>query len=74
MGATRTASPVLSSDSTKTPHIVAGGPIQFAENGDNLGASSAMVQIREGLAKVIYPKQMAEVQAVYPIPKLWERG
>jgi branched-chain amino acid transport system substrate-binding protein len=55
-------------------HIVAGGPIQFAENGDNLGASSAMVQIREGLAKVIYPKPMSEVQAVYPIPKLWERG
>ena len=57
-----------------TNHIVAGGPIQFAENGDNLGASSAMVQIREGLAKVIYPKEMAEVSAVYPIPKLWERG
>ena len=57
-----------------TNHIVAGGPIQFAENGDNLGASSAMVQIRNGLAKVIYPKPMGEIQAVYPIPKLWERG
>ncbi len=57
-----------------TDHIVAGGPIQFAENGDNLGASSAMVQIREGRARVMYPKSMAEVQPVYPIPKLWERG
>lgn len=57
-----------------TNHIVAAGPIRFDENGENLGASSALVQIRDGLAKVIYPKEMAEVQAVYPIPKLWERG
>jgi branched-chain amino acid transport system substrate-binding protein len=57
-----------------TDHIVAGGPIRFADNGDNTGASSAMVQIREGRARVIYPKEMAEVQPVYPIPRLWERG
>lgn len=55
-------------------HIISGGPIQFDEHGDNLGASTAMVQIREGRARVVVPKQMAEIQVVYPIPKLWERG
>ena len=55
-------------------HITSGGPIQFDEHGDNGGASSAMVQIREGRARVIVPKEFAELQPVYPIPKLWERG
>jgi branched-chain amino acid transport system substrate-binding protein len=55
-------------------HVVSGGPIQFDENGDNVGASSSMVQIRDGRPKVIFPKESAEVQPVYPIPKLWERG
>ena len=55
-------------------HIVSGGPIQFDEHGDNVGASSAMVQVRETRPRVIYPKEMAEGQPVYPIPKLWERG
>jgi hypothetical protein len=32
------------------------------------------VQIRDGRPKVIFPKESAEVQPVYPIPKLWERG
>jgi branched-chain amino acid transport system substrate-binding protein len=54
--------------------IISGGPVQFDENGDNIGASSAMVQIRQGRPRVIYPKEMAEVQPAYPIPKLWERG
>jgi branched-chain amino acid transport system substrate-binding protein len=56
-----------------TDHIVSSGPIQFDEHGDNVNASTAMVQIREGRPRVIVPKQMAEVQPVYPIPKLWER-
>jgi len=55
-------------------HVVSGGPIQFDESGDNVGASSSMVQIRDGRPKVIFPKEAAEVQPVYPIPKLWERG
>jgi len=55
-------------------HITSGGLIQFDEHGDNVGASSAMVQIREGRARVIVPREFAELQAMYPIPKLWERG
>lgn len=55
-------------------HVISGGPIQFDEHGDNVGASTAMVQIREGRPRVVFPKEMAEVQVVYPIPKLWERG
>jgi branched-chain amino acid transport system substrate-binding protein len=55
-------------------HVISGGPIQFDQNGDNTGASTAMVQIREGRARVVLPKEFAEVSAVYPIPRLWERG
>jgi branched-chain amino acid transport system substrate-binding protein len=55
-------------------HVISSGPIQFDERGDNVGASTAMVQIREGRARVVFPKEMAEVQVVYPITKLWERG
>ncbi|HSB67840.1 MAG TPA: ABC transporter substrate-binding protein [Candidatus Methylomirabilis sp.] len=55
-------------------HIISGGNIQFDERGDNPGASTAMVQIREGRARVVIPKEFAELQVVYPIPKLWERG
>ncbi len=55
-------------------HVISGGNIQFDERGDNPGASTAMVQIRDGRPRVVYPKPMAEVQVVYPIPKLWERG
>jgi branched-chain amino acid transport system substrate-binding protein len=55
-------------------HVLSGGPIQFDERGDNVGASTAMVQIRDGRPRVVYPKPMAEFPVVYPIPKLWERG
>jgi branched-chain amino acid transport system substrate-binding protein len=55
-------------------HVISGGNIQFDDHGDNIGASTAMVQIREGRARVVQPKEMAEVKVVYPIPKLWERG
>jgi branched-chain amino acid transport system substrate-binding protein len=55
-------------------HVISGGNIQFSENGDNLGASTAMIQVREGRARVVLPKEFGEVQAIYPVPKLWERG
>jgi branched-chain amino acid transport system substrate-binding protein len=55
-------------------HVISGGNIQFSENGDNIGASTAMIQVREGRSRVVLPKESAEVQAVYPVPKLWERG
>jgi branched-chain amino acid transport system substrate-binding protein len=55
-------------------HVISSGPIQFDERGDNIGASTAMVQIRAERPRVVFPKEMAEVQVVYPIPKLWERG
>ena len=55
-------------------HVISGGNIQFDEHGDNIDASTAMIQIREGRARVVIPKEFAELQVVYPIPKLWERG
>ncbi|HSC70143.1 MAG TPA: ABC transporter substrate-binding protein [Candidatus Methylomirabilis sp.] len=55
-------------------HVISGGNIQFSENGDNIGASTAMIQVREGRSRVVLPREFAEVQAVYPVPKLWERG
>ncbi len=55
-------------------HVTSGGNIQFSENGDNIGASTAMIQIREGRARVVLPKEMAEVDLKYPVPQLWQRG
>jgi len=55
-------------------HVISGGNIQFSENGDNIGASTAMIQVREGRSRVVLPKEMAEVDLKYPVPQLWERG
>ncbi|MBI3089235.1 MAG: ABC transporter substrate-binding protein [Candidatus Tectomicrobia bacterium] len=54
--------------------IMAGGPIKFAPNGDNVNAASAMVQVLQGRARTIWPKAIAEVPFRFPAPQLWERG
>jgi branched-chain amino acid transport system substrate-binding protein len=51
-----------------------GGPVIFDENGDNINASSAMVQVLEGKVKVVLPKEASEADYVFPVPQLWERG
>jgi len=50
-----------------------GGPIQFDEGGDNIGAGSAIVQIQEGKSKCVYPSEFALAKAIYPAPKWEER-
>lgn len=51
-----------------------GGPVQFAANGDNLNAASAMIQVLKGEVKVVLPKEAAEADYIFPAPQLWERG
>ena len=61
-------------------HPVLGGPIQFAENGDNQGALTGLIQIQpaekpEDRVKVVLPKEFAQSdKIVFPWPQLWERG
>jgi len=51
-----------------------GGPIQFDQKGDNIGAGSALMQLQRGKSKVVYPSGFAMAKAVYPVPKWSERG
>lgn len=51
-----------------------GGPIQFDEKGDNIGAGSALMQLQGGKAKCVYPLEFAMAKAIYPVPKWGERG
>jgi branched-chain amino acid transport system substrate-binding protein len=60
--------------SLKDPIMVAAGPIVFNEIGDNPNASTAMIQILQGRARVVHPAESAEAKFVFPAPKFWERG
>ena len=51
-----------------------GGPIEFDEKGDNIGAGSAIVQILQERSKCVFPHQFALAKAVYPVPKWEKRG
>lgn len=54
--------------------VMAGGPIEFAPNGDNVNASSLMIQNLEARPRIIWPKDLAEAEFKFPAPQLWERG
>ena len=60
-------------------HPVLGGPIQFADNGDNKGALTGLLQIQPDpvpakRVRVVLPKKFAQSQEiVFPWPQLWER-
>jgi len=60
-------------------HPVLGGPIKFAENGDNTGALTGLLQIQPDpdpmkRARVVLPKEFAQSQEItFPWPQLWER-
>jgi len=56
----------------ETPMI--GAPVAFDENGDNINATSAMVQVLAGKVLVVLPKESSEADYVFPVPQLWERG
>ncbi len=60
-------------------HPMVGEAIKFAENGDNVNATAAMVQVLPDpdiskRVKVVLPKKFAEAEYVFPAPQLWERG
>ncbi|HEV8661570.1 MAG TPA: ABC transporter substrate-binding protein [Candidatus Methylomirabilis sp.] len=57
-----------------TDHIMVGGPIRFTPQGDNPNASTALVQILGGRARVVKPAPFAEAPVTFPVPRLWERG
>jgi branched-chain amino acid transport system substrate-binding protein len=53
-----------------TGHItVTTGPIRFNETGDNANAATAVIQILKGRAQVVWPKDVAQAQPVFPRPK-----
>jgi branched-chain amino acid transport system substrate-binding protein len=52
------------------PIMISAGAIRFNENGDNIGATTAMVQILQNAPKVVWPKEMAQAPMVFPRPKL----
>lgn len=60
-------------------HPVLGGPIQFAENGDNKNAQTGLLQVQPDpdplkRVRVVLPKQFAQSQEItFPWPQLWER-
>ena len=60
-------------------HPTLGGPIQFAENGDNKNAMTGLLQVQPDpdplkRVKVVLPKQFAQSQEItFPWPQLWER-
>jgi len=52
-----------------------GGPVVFNEAGDNVDASTALIQILGGKAQVVMPSYAVEAKYVFPMPKqIWERG
>lgn len=60
-------------------HPMVGGPIRFAENGDNTGATTAIVQVLPDAdplkrVKVVLPKEFAQADYTFPAPQLWDRG
>lgn len=60
-------------------HPMVGEAIKFAPNGDNVNATTAMIQILPDpdplkRTKVVLPKKFAQAPYVFPAPQLWERG
>lgn len=60
-------------------HPLVGGPIQFDEKGDNIGALTALIQVQPDedplkRVKIVLPKEFAQSdKIVFPAPQLWER-
>jgi len=46
------------------------GPIRFNEFGDNPNAATAMIQILKNKPIVVWPKDAAQAQVVFPRPKV----
>lgn len=51
-----------------TEHILPQEAIRFDETGENINARSLLLQVRNGLSKVVLPDEYAEDTLVYPLP------
>jgi branched-chain amino acid transport system substrate-binding protein len=51
------------------PIMISAGPIRFNEIGENVGAMTAMVQILKNRPLVVWPREMAQAQMVFPRPR-----
>ena len=65
---------------TKTDYpenIMVGGPVKFNKTGDNINATTAMIQNlrKDGklAPRVVLPKNMAIAKYVFPAPPMWKR-
>ncbi len=52
------------------PIMVSAGPIRFDEIGENVGATTAMVQILKNKPLVVWPREAAQAPPVFPRPKV----
>jgi branched-chain amino acid transport system substrate-binding protein len=52
------------------PIMVSAGPIRFSEIGENVNATTAMIQIVKNKPYVVWPKEGAQTQVVFPRPKV----
>lgn len=60
-------------------HPMVGGPVKFAPNGDNINATTPLLQVHPNpdvhqRVKIVLPEEFAEVPPLFPAPQLWERG
>ncbi len=50
-----------------TDHILPQGPIVFGKDGQNVNARAAVTQVQGGQIKVVWPKEYAEAEPVFPV-------
>ena len=60
-------------------HLMVGGPVIFDDKGDNINATTALIQVlpdpkTDDRVKVVLPKEFAQAPYVFPWKQLWERG
>ena len=55
----------------KTDMMTPGGPVKFGEDGQNHEYKGIVIQWLKGKAQVVWPKDRATAELVYPMPK-WE--
>lgn len=60
-------------------HPMVGGPVVFDDKGDNINATTAMIQVLpnpnlDDRVRVVLPKEAAQAPYVFPWKQLWERG
>jgi branched-chain amino acid transport system substrate-binding protein len=55
-------------------HLMAGGPITFDQSGQNVNASTSLIQVQKRRPLVVLPDAEAEAKPIFPAPAWDERG